>query len=188
MGGIDPHGSLSRPKGRKWGRSRPTPCFGPVAFLPRVLRISLFLLGFGGFPGDAQTERPAERFPLHPVPSDSSSLARKSGCFGTTHVSKYTFRFGAFDGNSTRSSASAMLPAFQLLKSVSKRSPANLRFASLKNSRSVLLTVLNSELFQMLRARKYRIRSPAMSDSSGILTAELKSSVTFSKCARVLET
>src|SRR5882762_9820642 len=73
-----------------------------------------------------------------------------------------------------------MRPAFQFLKRVSKRSPANLRFASLKNSRSVLLTVLNSELFQMLRARKYRMSSAAMSDSSGILTAELKSSVAFS--------
>ena len=81
-----------------------------------------------------------------------------------------------------------MRPAFQFLKSISKRSPANLRFASLKNSRSVLLIVLNSDLFQMLRARKYRMRSLAMSDSSGILTAEWKSAVAFSKCARVPET
>lgn len=70
-------------RAEKWGRSRPTPCFGPVAFLRRVLRISLFFLGFARFPGDAQTERPAEHLPSYPVHPDSSSLARKSGCFGT---------------------------------------------------------------------------------------------------------
>src|SRR2546430_206980 len=43
------------------GRSRPTPCFGSVAFLCRLLRISLVFLGFARLLGDAQTERPPER-------------------------------------------------------------------------------------------------------------------------------
>src|ERR1700682_2685669 len=150
MGGGAPTGLFWDRRPEKWGRSRPSRCFGPVAFLRRLFCISLASLGFARFPGDAQTERPAERLPLHSVHPDSSSLARKSGCFGTRYVSKYTLRFGTSDGNSARSSASAMRPAFQLLNSISKRSPANLRFASLKNSRSVLPSVLNSELFQML--------------------------------------
>src|SRR6267143_5149315 len=48
-------------RAEKWGRSRPTPCFGPVAFLCRLLRISLVFLGFARLLGDAQTERHAER-------------------------------------------------------------------------------------------------------------------------------
>ena len=170
MGGSDLTGHFLGRRAEKWGRSRPTPCFGPVAFLRRLFCISLLFLGFARIPGDVQPERPAEQVPRHPVHPDSSSLARKSACFGTRYVSKYTFRFDAFDGNSALSSASAMRPAFQVLNSVSKRSPANLRFAPSRNSSSVLLMVLNSELLQMLRARKYRVRSPALSDSSGTLT------------------
>ena len=83
MGGSDPTGHFRDRRAEKWGRSRPTPCFGPVAFLCRLLRISLVFLGFARLLGDAQTERPPERHPLHPVHPDSSSLARKSGCFGT---------------------------------------------------------------------------------------------------------
>jgi hypothetical protein len=73
-----PHGSLSRPRARKVGRSRPTPCCGPVAFLRRLFCISLSFLGFARFPGDVQPERPAEYVPRHPVHPDSWSLARKS--------------------------------------------------------------------------------------------------------------
>src|SRR5689334_5903863 len=120
MGGSDPTGHFRDRRAERRGRSRPTQCFGPVAFLCRLFRISLFILGLSRFPGDAQTERPAERFPLHPVHPDSSSLARKSGCFGTRYASKYTFRFGALAGNSARTSASVMRPAFQFLKRVSK--------------------------------------------------------------------
>src|SRR5208283_1065611 len=141
-----------------------------VALLCRLFCISLLLLGFARFPGDVQPERTAEHVPRDPVHPDSSSFARKSACFGTRYVSKYTFRFDAFDGNSARSSASAMRPVFQVLKSASNRSPANLRFAPSRNSSSVLLMVLNSELVQILRPRKYRMRSPTMSDSSGTLT------------------
>ena len=45
-------------RAEKWGRSRPTPCFGPVAFLRRLFCISLLSLGFPCFPGDAKTELP----------------------------------------------------------------------------------------------------------------------------------
>jgi len=65
MGGSDQWATFET-EGPKVGRSRPTPCFGPVAFLCRLPRISLLFLGFARFPGDAQTERPAERLPLRP--------------------------------------------------------------------------------------------------------------------------
>src|SRR6266478_7651686 len=103
-----PHGSLSSPKGRKVGSLPPNSVFWPRRFsLPSPSHL------FGvpwlrPFPGDIQTERPPERHLLSPVHPDSSSLARKSCCFGTRQFSKYTFRFGTFDGNSARSSASVM--------------------------------------------------------------------------------
>src|SRR5207244_3151480 len=60
MGGSDPTGHFRDRRTEKWGRSRPTLCFGPVAFLCRLFCISLAFLGFASFPGAAQTERPPE--------------------------------------------------------------------------------------------------------------------------------
>lgn len=129
MGGSDLTGHFRRRRPEKWGRSRPTPCFGPAAFLRPLFASLCSSSASPVFWVTSSQNGPLNMLRGTPFNPDSSSLARKSACFGTRYVSKYTFRFDTFDGNSARSSTSAMRPAFQVLKRVSKRSPENLRFA-----------------------------------------------------------
>src|SRR5579859_3395944 len=48
MGGSDPTGHFAGRKAEKWGRSRPSTCLCPVAFLAPRRSISLVFLGFAG--------------------------------------------------------------------------------------------------------------------------------------------